>query len=150
MKRLTVTKLVALIFISVLGTSNVLAHTALTEATPSDGAMLMQAPENLHLKFTETVRLLKVVVTLNEKEIEIDFTPSSTAANQFSVALPKLEHGHYSVAWSVLGADSHNVQGELSFMVGMMEGNHEESAEAHAGNDQHSAHAESNQSSHDH
>ena len=150
MKKLTVSNLTALIFVSVLGTSNVLAHTALTEATPSDGAILMQAPENLHLKFTETVRLLKVAVTLGEKEIEIGFTPSSTAADQFSVTLPKLEHGHYNVAWSVLGADSHNVQGELSFMVGMMEGHHEESAEAHAGTDQHSAHAGSKQSSHDH
>lgn len=151
MKNCKVYKLLLLIVLSTLATTNVFAHTALSEAVPSDGAMIMQSPENLQLKFTEDVRLLKVAVMLGENEIDIEFEPSATASRQFSVTLPKLEHGHYSVAWSVMGADSHRVEGNLSFMVGMMGDHQGEHGDAgQGGHDQHSDQHNASQSGRDH
>ena len=150
MKNQFLLKLFCVLGLGFLGTSYTFAHTALSEAMPADGAMVMEAPENLQLSFTEEVRLLKAAVMLGEEEIDIEFKPSATAAKQFTVALPKLENGHYTVAWSVMGADSHRVEGKLSFMVGMM-GHQEGHGNAdNAAHDQHSGHDDQPQASHDH
>ena len=155
MKNLKFVKLVAVLGIVAFVSNYASAHTALSESTPKDGAMVMEAPDFLQLKFTESVRLLKVAVMMGEKELEIDFTPSVTASNQFAVALPKLEHGGYTVSWSVMGADSHRVEGKLDFMVGMMAGHDEHGGVGHdngnhAGQEQHSGHGDSNQAAHGH
>ncbi|MEZ5489276.1 MAG: copper resistance protein CopC [Gammaproteobacteria bacterium] len=150
MKKRSLFRLLCVLNLTVLGTSYSFAHTALSEATPADGAMVMETPENLQLSFNEEVRLLKALVTLGEEEIEIDFTPSATASKHFTVALPKLEHGRYSVAWAVLGADSHRVEGNLSFMVGMMghQGEHGNAENAVHGHQ--TGHDDTHQTSHDH
>lgn len=113
-----------ILFLGLFGAQATMAHTALAESTPADGAMLMQAPENLHLTFTEEVRLMKIEVTLGEQQIELDFKPSSETGKQFEVNLPALQHGNYQVQWTVMGADSHVVEGKLGFMVGMMADGH--------------------------
>ncbi len=150
MKKRLLLKLLCVLSLAVLGTNYSFAHTALSEATPADGAMVMEAPENLQLGFTEEVRLLKVAITMGEKEVEIDFKPSATASNQFTVALPTLEHGRYSVAWAVMGADSHRVEGKLSFMVGMMGHQGEHGNTESAAHNQHSGNDDQHQASHDH
>jgi len=101
-----------------IGSSNALAHTALSEAMPADGANVAQSPEDLNLSFTEAVNLMKVTVTFNtEQEIDIGFVPSATAANVFAVPLPSLEDGRYQIDWIVLGSDSHRVEGKFAFTV---------------------------------
>lgn len=150
MKNQFLLKLFCVLGLGFLGTSYTFAHTALSEAIPADGAMVMEAPENLQLSFTEEVRLLKATVIMGEREIDIEFTPTVTAANQFTVALPKLESGHYTVAWGVMGADSHRVEGKLSFMVGMTGHQGEHGNTENASHDQHSGHDDRPQASHDH
>ncbi len=102
------------------------AHTALTSSNPAEGASLEAAPKTIEMSFTEDVKLLRVVLTQEENEIDIDFKPITAAAASFSVQVPELSIGTYSVSWTVLGEDSHRVNGSFSFGVGT-------AAEEHAG-----------------
>jgi len=151
MKTPKLTRLLAILGFATLFSGYVSAHTALVESTPKDEAMVMNGPEALQLKFTENVRLLKVVVSVGDKELDIGFSPIATAAEQFSVALPGLENGSYAVNWTVMGADSHRVEGNFSFVVGMMGEHHEQHESSdHGTHDQHAGHENPDQASHDH
>jgi methionine-rich copper-binding protein CopC len=132
---------------SVFGASTVMAHTALAIAQPKDGAMIVEAPENLNLTFTESVRLMRVTMKMGETELDIGFSPVAAASDQFAIALPMLENASYTVNWVVMGADSHLVDGNLSFTVGM-HGDHENHAShegvSHESHESHESHSESN------
>lgn len=110
------------LYLLVLLNGSVFAHTALKESVPAEGSVLTASPEHLGLSFTEEVRLLKLdVLSVSpsaQKKVEIGFAPESTAKGEYSYQLPRLASGDYRVDWSVLGADSHAVQGSFSFSIG--------------------------------
>lgn len=94
------------------------AHVALVNSEPAADSSVVAAPENLTLRFTEEVRLLKAAVSVKDgKELDIRFAPVTAAAKQFSVPLPKLEQGMYSVSWTVMGDDGHRMDQSFSFTV---------------------------------
>lgn len=95
-----------------------LAHAALSGAVPGDGAVVNESPETVDLSFNEEVRLLKVSISSAESgEIDTGFVPSSEAASRFAVALPTLGKGAYTVNWTIMGDDSHRVEGDFAFTV---------------------------------
>lgn len=99
------------------------AHTALSKSSPADGEVLSAAPASVQLVYTESVQLLRAELRLirndSSEKVDIGFKPSSTAAEQHSVTLPRLTHGQYRIEWAVMGADGHPVQGAFSFGIGM-------------------------------
>ena len=122
----------------------VFAHTALKESVPAEGSVLIASPEHLQLSFTEDVRLLRldVVTALEsaEKKVDIGFAPEATAKVEYAFSLPDLSPGNYRVDWSVMGADSHAVQGSVAFSIGT-ENNMPEHQEGHAvTHDSHAGH----------
>jgi methionine-rich copper-binding protein CopC len=123
-----------------------MAHTALAIAEPKDGAMVMEAPKQLDLTFTESVRLLKVTMKMDEAELDIGFTPLAAASDVFAVSLPELENGSYEVNWTVMGGDSHQVQGELSFTIGMHSEHSNHGSHEGTSHDNHESHSTSNHS----
>ncbi|HAW93643.1 MAG: copper resistance protein CopC [Rheinheimera sp.] len=105
--------LVALFF-----AGQVLAHVHLTQTVPADKAMLTQTPDTLILNFSGPVRLTKISLTdADNTSVEFGFTPSASASEQFSWALPVLQSGNYQVSWIALGADGHKMSGDFSFML---------------------------------
>lgn len=111
------------------------AHTALSKSTPAEGEVLSTAPTSIQLVYTESVRLLRAELLLirnaSSEKVDIDFEPSSTSAEQYSVTLPHLTNGQYRIEWAVMGADGHPVQGALSFGIGMTPA-HEQNEESHS------------------
>ena len=98
--------------------STAFAHTELAESVPVDGAVLTEAPPALELTFSADVQLLKLDITSAEGvALDLDFTPSATAARTFSIPLPALEPAPYAATWTIVGADGHRVEGELSFLL---------------------------------
>lgn len=114
-----IVKLLALVLVmggSVFTSNALFAHTALTEAMPADGSVINEAPDNVTLRFTEEVRLLQLSVTDSAShEVETGFTPTANAQNAFSIMLPTLAADIYTVEWTVLGNDSHRVEGAFTF-----------------------------------
>ena len=123
------------LFLLAILNGTVFAHTALKESVPAEGSLLNASPEHIQLSFTEEVRLLRldVVAALDssEKKVDIGFAPESVAKTDYSVPLPALSPGNYRVDWSVMGADSHPVQGSVAFSIGTEDKMHEHQ-EGHA------------------
>lgn len=105
---------------SIAFSSAVFAHAGikLESSAPIDNAMLMKTPEELSLKFSKEVRLVKV--SLKNKsgtKIKFGFTPTKQATAYYSWSLPELAPSNYEVDWVVLGADGHKMHGKFGFMV---------------------------------
>jgi copper transport protein len=95
-----------------------LAHTELSESFPADHAMLESAPEDVRLHFSEPVRLTAVSVQMDGAAKRSLGPLPADALEQFSVTLPALENGHYTVSWRALSEDTHIMTGDLMFAVG--------------------------------
>lgn len=107
-----------LLALLLLGAQPALAHNKLTASNPADKAMLDSAPAALELSFSdatwlESVELLDAAGT----PIALEFTAPTDQASSFSIALPALPAGSYTVKWLVEGSDTHRVPGELSFTI---------------------------------
>ena len=95
-----------------------LAHVHLAASLPEDGAKVSASPKQLALRFTDEVRLVKLKVTGPKgNKVLMNFKASAQQDQIFSLTLPKMADGHYTVNWMVIGGDSHKVKGEFSFMV---------------------------------
>jgi len=94
------------------------AHVHLAASLPEDGAKVSSSPKQLALRFTDEVRLVKLNVTGPQgNKVPMNFKASAQQDQIFSLTLPKMSAGQYTVNWMVIGGDSHKVKGEFSFMV---------------------------------
>ncbi|MCF2948820.1 copper resistance protein CopC [Paraglaciecola aquimarina] len=104
--------------ISVVFSSAVFAHVHLEKTVPADNAMLMKTPEELKLKFSKEVRLVKVSLKNKQGEkVKFGFIPSKEANGTFSWKLPKLSPANYIVDVTFLGNDGHKMKNSFGFMV---------------------------------
>ena len=93
------------------------AHTALTEATPGDGAMMKQGPAHINLTFNGPVKLVKLELMGVGHEMPTNFESNSEAKNAFMIETPGMHPGASTVNWAVIGEDGHTVADSYSFTV---------------------------------
>lgn len=90
----------------------------LESSSPSDNAMLMSAPEQLSLTYSNPLRLMKVSITGNETgEVDFAFRPTADKKAAYTWQLPALQPDTYTVEWIAMGADGHKMKATFSFMV---------------------------------
>ena len=94
-----------------------IAHTALIETAPANGAVLREAPGHIKLTFNGPVRLVKLELMGVGHEMTTNFTASGEAKAAFMVETPGMHVGEFTVNWAVLGADGHTVADSYSFKV---------------------------------
>lgn len=95
-----------------------LSHAKLLSSSPADKAQLAQAPTSLTLTFSETARLAMVKLTSAGREIPVPLDKSAKPAESFSLTLPALASGSYTVQWSAVASDDgHVTKGSFSFTV---------------------------------
>lgn len=94
------------------------AHAELSESAPANCAMLESAPEDVILNFSEPVRLTALSVQQDGAAKQSLGPLPAEATEQFVVAAPALEDGHYMVSWRALSQDTHVMTGEFMFTVG--------------------------------
>lgn len=89
----------------------------LAASTPSDGAVLAQAPRTLALTFAHPVVLQTVAITgPNAEPVRATFRRPASATASYSIALPTLAAGAYEARWTAAG-QGHNMNGVVRFMV---------------------------------
>ena len=96
------------------------AHAQFVTSTPADGAHVDPAPDVVTLRFSEDVSLeLGGVRVLDTDGERVDNDDAQADGEVVTVGLrDDLGDGTYVVAWSVVSADSHPVNGAFTFVVG--------------------------------
>ncbi len=98
--------------------TSALAHTVLSSSVPAQDTLVAAAPEELVLTFSTEVRITALTLT-DAASVSYDLGALPTTAQQeFSIPVPALASGYYTVAWRAVGADTHVVSGEINFSVG--------------------------------
>lgn len=111
-------KTLFLIFVALLFSSAVTAHTGLLKSSPSDGAMMTTSPDHLMMQFGAPVRLVKLTLfDENNQPTDINFSPTRNAQKTFKQPLPQLAPSRYKVKWVAMGGDSHKIEGQFQFHV---------------------------------
>jgi methionine-rich copper-binding protein CopC len=95
-----------------------LAHARLQSSTPADNAQLTHAPTTLSLNFSEAARLARLRLTLDGKEIPVALDKNAKPSQSFTLTLPALAPGSYTVEWAAVAADDgHVTKGAFKFSI---------------------------------
>lgn len=91
-----------------------------TETSPTDDAVLIEAPEKLNIKFPDEVRLVKLTLRNEERDwVDINFRYSPLVQDAFSLDLPALVPAvYYTADWAILSENDRLVYGSFSFSFG--------------------------------
>ena len=94
------------------------AHTDLAASVPAAKSHAQSSPEALELTFGDAVRLMRLTLTdSGGGSVPLDFSPSVEATTHHSCPLPELAEGRYTVRWSAMAADGHNMTGRFIFYI---------------------------------
>ncbi len=106
------------ILLGLLVSMSAAAQPELTGSTPSDGASLSTAPEEIMLEFAGPVALTAVIVHASDGSAHaIESLPRERSA-EFAVSAPELDPGSYRIEWRALEYTTHVTSGEFGFEVG--------------------------------
>jgi copper resistance protein C len=95
-----------------------MAHAKLQGSSPADHAQLTQAPKTLTLNFSEAAQLAVLKLVLAGKEVPVPLDKSAKASQTFTLTLPALAPGNYTVQWSAVAADDgHVTKGSFAFSI---------------------------------
>lgn len=104
------------------GASPAAAHAELLETSPAAGEQLDTAPDQVVLRYSETVDPFDDAIEVFDSDgDQIETTdPGHPPGEPHEVAvdLPELEDGAYVVTWRVASEDSHPIRGAFTFRVG--------------------------------
>ena len=118
-------RLVALLWLSavwlLLSCVPALAHARLIQGEPADGAILVESPDQVELRFSEPVDAefspLEVRNSEGERVDKDNGSVGSDDARAVVVDLEELSEGSYTVEWRVTSIDGHVVEGRYGFAV---------------------------------
>jgi methionine-rich copper-binding protein CopC len=90
----------------------------LQSSAPADNAQLKESPKVLSLSFSETARLARLKLTMDGKEIPLPLDKSAKPSQSFTLTLPALAAGTYTVEWAAVAADDgHVTKGMFKFSI---------------------------------
>ena len=106
---------------TLMHSSQVLAHASLVKAEPARRAVLSTPPARIHLWFNEEIEPAYAALSvLNEdkksitdNKVEVD----SKDPKSVVLELPEMQPGRYTVKFRVLSIDGHVVDSEYNFTV---------------------------------
>ncbi|CAI3124647.1 Protein YobA [Acinetobacter oleivorans] len=102
----------------VIAASSAFAHVKLESATPAINASVTSQPKSITLNFGEEVMLMNVkLLDAQRKDIPLNYKVTHDLKKSFEVAVPKLNKGKYTVVWTTMGTDGHNMNGEYNFTI---------------------------------
>lgn len=95
------------------------AHAKITATSIADGAAVASAPTSFSVTFNEPVRIGSVTLTNSAGQaVPITYRAGTSPAATFSVPLPRLPAGTYTMTFRSIGADGHAMAPKTSFTIG--------------------------------
>jgi len=102
----------------IVATTTRVAHVSLVSAIPAENASILSQPKNLTLNFGAEVMLMNIkLLDAQRRDVPLKYKVTHDLKKSFDVALPKLKKGKYTVVWTTMGKDGHNMNGEYSFTI---------------------------------
>lgn len=110
--------LLFLLFVFVLFSNQALAHTSLQESSPKDSEIVTEPIQELSLIFGTKVEQTSKVKVLNSNGESITLGNFVIEEDEmWATFLKPLENGNYDVEWTIIGADGHPIEGNISYSV---------------------------------
>jgi copper resistance protein C len=105
-------------FLLILSAPVAHAHASLSHASPSAGAALNAAPQEVMLTFTDTLEAAFSKLTVTEASgTEVSQGKGQVNGNVMRVDLKPLSAGIYKVSWRAVSTDTHKTEGNFTFSV---------------------------------
>ena len=110
--------LLALSLCGIVAAGPCLAHAKLQSSSPANNAQLSAAPKSLTLTFSEAAQLAVLKLVHDGKDVPVPLDKGAKAGQSFTLTLPTLAPGSYTVHWSAIAADDgHITKGTFSFSI---------------------------------
>ena len=110
--------LLAFALCSIAAVGTCMAHAKLQSSSPANDAHLTKAPKTLTLQFSEAAQLALLKLVRDGKEIPLPLDKNAKAGQTFTLTLPALSSGNYTVQWSAVAADDgHVTKGSFVFSI---------------------------------
>lgn len=94
------------------------AHASLSQASPSAGSALNEAPQEVTLTFTDTLEAAFSKLTVTDATgVEVSQGKSQVNGNVMRASLKPLSAGTYKVNWRAVSTDTHKTEGNFTFSV---------------------------------
>jgi methionine-rich copper-binding protein CopC len=112
------TSLLAFALCGLVAAGPCMAHAKLLSSSPAANAHLTEAPKTLTLKFSEAAQLAVLKLVRDGNEVPIPLDKGAKAGQTFTLTLPALSPGNYTVQWSAVAADDgHITKGSFVFSI---------------------------------
>ena len=99
------------------------AHAELLSSFPGNQELLVEAPSEIGLQFSESVDPIEPGIRLVDaggNDVELGAVSQSAGTDRMRASIPDtLDDGTYVVAWQAVSADSHRIRGSFTFSVGV-------------------------------
>ncbi|HEX3395716.1 MAG TPA: copper resistance CopC family protein [Steroidobacteraceae bacterium] len=110
--------LLALAACGIVAAGPCLAHAKLQSSSPANNAHLTEAPKTLMLNFSEAAKLAMLKLARDGKDIPVPLDKDAKAGQTFTLTLPALTPGNYTVQWAAVAADDgHVTKGSFVFSI---------------------------------
>ena len=94
-------------------------HSTVKSSNVKEGQHYEVAPATIDINFDHDVGLATVQLTnLSKQVIEVDFQKPKKMQSSFSVPVPELKKGFYTLVWRAIAKDGHVMTGKINFSVG--------------------------------
>lgn len=112
-------RMLVLIFALLLLLPNTaMAHSKLQSSAPAADSTLDTVPGQIEMTFNTEIESLSNFKLLNAAGEQVETGKATVSGDTMTGTLPPdLANGVYTVKWTIIGADSHSVEGEFSFTV---------------------------------
>jgi hypothetical protein len=108
----------AFVLCGVVAAGTCMAHAKLQSSSPAANAHLTAAPKTLTLNFSEAAQLAMLKLARDGKDVPVALDKSAKAAQTFTLTLPALSPGNYTVQWAAVAADDgHVTKGSFAFSI---------------------------------
>ena len=110
--------LLALALCGMVAAGPCLAHAKLQSSLPAANAHLTSAPKTLTLNFSEAAQLAVLKLVRDGKEIAVPLDKGAKPGQTFTLTLPPLSPGNYTVEWTAVASDDgHVTKGSFAFSI---------------------------------
>ncbi|MEQ1607935.1 MAG: copper resistance CopC family protein [Hyphomonadaceae bacterium] len=110
--------LATLLAAATLSAAPAFAHGGMMETSIHDNASFAQAPAEFKVEFEHESAITNLMLmTADKKMIALDFKPSKTMGKDYTIPLPTLATGSYTLSWKSMAKDGHAMPGAVRFTV---------------------------------